>query len=77
MTKDKGERRLTGSDYERSRWWHCWLRGEYLSPLFVDPTLTVQAKTAIAPLDRVKILFQTSNPEYKKYAGKFNSGQVA
>ncbi|KAH8983737.1 mitochondrial carrier [Lactarius akahatsu] len=27
------------------------------------------AKTVVTPLDRVKILFQASNPEYHKYAG--------
>ncbi|KAI8148793.1 mitochondrial carrier domain-containing protein [Fennellomyces sp. T-0311] len=29
------------------------------------------AKTAIAPLDRVKILFQAQNPVFEKYAGTF------
>ncbi|ODV63738.1 coenzyme A transporter [Ascoidea rubescens DSM 1968] len=29
------------------------------------------AKTIIAPLDRVKILFQTANPEYKQFSGSF------
>ena len=28
------------------------------------------AKTSVAPLDRVKILFQTRNPDYQKYAGQ-------
>lgn len=31
----------------------------------------ISAKTLIAPLDRVKILFQTNNPHYKKYVGSF------
>ncbi|KAI0424590.1 mitochondrial carrier domain-containing protein [Xylaria sp. FL1042] len=29
------------------------------------------AKTAVAPLDRVKILFQTSNPHFAKYTGSW------
>lgn len=29
-----------------------------------------KAKTAIAPLDRVKILFQAQNPEFQKYSGQ-------
>lgn len=34
--------------------------------------LRYQAKTAIAPLDRVKILFQTSNTEFSRFAGMFH-----
>lgn len=32
-----------------------------------------QAKTVVAPLDRVKILFQASNPEFQKYSGVYPS----
>ena len=33
-----------------------------------DPT---QAKTVVGPLDRVKILFQASNPQFAKYTGSW------
>ena len=29
----------------------------------------MKAKTVIAPLDRIKILFQTGNPQFKQYSG--------
>ncbi|PFH52083.1 hypothetical protein AMATHDRAFT_74565 [Amanita thiersii Skay4041] len=35
------------------------------------------AKTVVAPLDRVKILFQASNPEYQKYAGTWSGAFCA
>jgi solute carrier family 25 protein 16 len=31
----------------------------------------LQAKTIVGPLDRVKILFQTSNPQFAKYTGSW------
>lgn len=34
-------------------------------------TATCQAKTVVAPLDRVKILFQASNPQFAKYTGSW------
>lgn len=34
-------------------------------------SVCLQAKTVVAPLDRVKILFQASNPDFHKYAGEF------
>jgi solute carrier family 25 (mitochondrial carrier protein), member 16 len=38
-----------------------------------DPTRTdvFQAKTIVGPLDRVKILFQASNPQFAKYSGSW------
>lgn len=36
-------------------------------------TFIQQAKTIIAPLDRVKILFQARNPVFEQYAGRVSS----
>ncbi|KAG6807667.1 coenzyme A transporter [Arthromyces matolae] len=38
----------------------------------MKPIQASQAKTVVAPLDRVKILFQASNPEFRKYAGTWS-----
>jgi hypothetical protein len=35
-----------------------------------DANQNRKAKTVVAPLDRVKILFQASNPDFQKYAGE-------
>lgn len=49
----------------------------YVSPQLIfestsnEPLLLPKAKTAVAPLDRVKILFQASNPEFKQYTGSW------
>ncbi|KAF9907183.1 hypothetical protein EC991_011246 [Linnemannia zychae] len=37
--------------------------------MFAGGIAGITAKTAVAPLDRVKILFQASNPQFEKYAG--------
>jgi solute carrier family 25 (mitochondrial carrier protein), member 16 len=40
-------------------------------------TSDVQAKTVVAPLDRVKILFQANNPQFTKYTGSWFGVSVA
>ncbi|KAJ3073131.1 hypothetical protein HDU98_002167 [Podochytrium sp. JEL0797] len=40
-----------------------------LKSLFAGGLAGCAAKTVIAPMDRVKILFQTDNPRYMKYSG--------
>ncbi|KAI9857622.1 MAG: hypothetical protein M1824_004740 [Vezdaea acicularis] len=37
---------------------------------YIDDT-SMQAKTIVGPLDRVKILFQASNPQFAKYTGSW------
>ncbi|KAJ5612644.1 mitochondrial carrier protein (Leu5) [Penicillium lagena] len=49
-------------------------RESNIPPKNQKPKLTYdyQAKTVVAPLDRVKILFQTSTPEYTRYRGSWH-----
>lgn len=46
----------------------CFLHGKLLACM-ISPIL--QAKTVVGPLDRVKILFQASNPQFAKYTGSW------
>lgn len=60
------------------RWWYRGLRRMCYIVSFYGSfesctTYDMQAKTVVAPLDRVKILFQASNPDFHKYAGKYHS----
>jgi hypothetical protein len=40
-----------------------------LETVFAESEALSQGKSVVAPLDRVKILFQASNPDFQKYAG--------
>lgn len=56
----------------RCRGWFCRLRCKlllypHLAYARILLTLHAQAKTVVAPLDRVKILFQSNNPQFQKY----------
>ncbi|KAI4266271.1 MAG: hypothetical protein L6R38_008843, partial [Xanthoria sp. 2 TBL-2021] len=46
-----------------------WIDNSY--PLDLQTNNTPQAKTIVGPLDRVKILFQASNPQFAKYTGSW------
>ncbi len=54
----------------------CWRIGGQCclcSQFLIEDIYTdyIQAKTVVAPLDRVKILFQASNPQFAKYTGSW------
>ncbi|KAI1776874.1 mitochondrial carrier protein LEU5 [Hypoxylon cercidicola] len=51
---------------------------DYILRSFVAGGLSgCAAKTTVAPLDRVKILFQTSNPQFAKYQGSWGGVGIA
>ena len=43
----------------------------YILRNYTRTDMTTQAKTVVGPLDRVKILFQASNPQFAKYTGSW------
>jgi solute carrier family 25 protein 16 len=45
--------------------------------LYTHTNIQCQAKTVVGPLDRVKILFQTSNPNFAKYTGSWTGVPIA
>ncbi|KAG0025510.1 hypothetical protein BGZ82_009982 [Podila clonocystis] len=64
---DSGDKVSTPQKYQTSRDTKSW---DYIARTMLAGGIAgITAKTAIAPLDRVKILFQASNPQFEKYAG--------
>ena len=49
----------------------CAVRTMYLKHTAILTVTPLQAKTLVGPLDRVKILFQASNPQFAKYTGSW------
>ncbi|KAL3426883.1 mitochondrial carrier protein [Phlyctema vagabunda] len=56
---------LKGSKPHKQSWDYIWRTG------VAGGMAGCAAKTAVAPLDRVKILFQTNNPQFAKYTGSW------
>ncbi|KAF9584983.1 hypothetical protein BGW38_004391 [Lunasporangiospora selenospora] len=61
---DAGGTLKSGVGNQNTRSWSYVIR-----TMLAGGTAGIAAKTAIAPFDRIKILFQASNPQYSKYAG--------
>ncbi|KAF9284810.1 hypothetical protein BGZ74_001653 [Mortierella antarctica] len=64
---ESGDKVSTPQKYQKARDKQSW---DYIARTMVAGGIAgITAKSAIAPLDRVKILFQASNPQFEKYAG--------